>query len=187
MHFSIPVYQQRESHGFLLTCVGLGGLLVESNGANLVKAEANLIKNLKTLIQATEPLDLERFDSKRGTILQRVHLELSLKINNSKVTSSGVFPLILEPRWVGEERELVIAYHPKVPHKWFPIREDEPLEALATRYFAKAWVDLAQHEIGKLQTNGKDRMSNVAFNAEPKSPFAKLKRTLAEREPGSAS
>ncbi|MCB9585131.1 MAG: ATP-dependent Clp protease ATP-binding subunit [Polyangiaceae bacterium] len=177
MHFSIPVYQQRESHGLLLTCVGLGGLMVESNGANLVKAEANLIKQLKSVIQGTEPLELERFDSKRGTKLQRVHLELNLKVNTSKVSLSGIFPLILEPRWVGEERELIIAYHPRLPHKWFPVRDDEPLEALATRYFGKAWADVKQHELGKLATNGKDRLSNVAFNAEPKSPFAKLKRT----------
>ena len=74
MHFSIPVYQQRESRGFTLTCVGLNGQLIEHGGANLVKAEAALIKNLKALIQAADPLDLERFDSKRGTDLVRIHV-----------------------------------------------------------------------------------------------------------------
>lgn len=176
MHFSVPVYQQRDAHGLSLICVGLDGQLVEHTGGNLTKAEANLIKELKRLIEATEPLDLERFDSKRGTTLRRVHLELNVKLDSGKLALSGLFPLILEPRWVGEERELTIAYHPKIPSKWFPLRDDEPLEVLATRYFNKAWADVDRQLLGRLQSNGKDRLSNIAFNAEPKSPFAKLKR-----------
>lgn len=176
MHFSVSVYQDRRPTGFGLTCVGLDGLELERVARSVSKAEAGLIKALKKLIAGYSPFELRRFDSKRGTQLKRIHMELTLQQGEQpKVSLSGLFPLIIEPRSAGGERELLIAYHPKTPDLWFPVVEDEPLESQAARYFGAAWVDLEQDLLPHLTSNGKDRLTVLAFNAEPKSLYEKIK------------
>jgi ATP-dependent Clp protease ATP-binding subunit ClpA/ATP-dependent Clp protease ATP-binding subunit ClpC len=178
--FTIPVYQRKLDNQLEWTTLLLGSPAVSSIGASSLKVQKALADTLKSLIAQKTPLELEPMVMSRGMRLERVHLELTLKGAGKKRKISGTFPVVLEPRWVSEDRRLVLGYHPRSQQSWFPVSEDRSLAEQAEIFFSDYFSELPEQNIHALTTNGKDSIRAVSFTARPKS----LLDQLPEREKG---
>ena len=176
--FTIPVYQRRTGETTIMTSLGVGPASTTRSGSAR-KAEEQITDDLRKAVEAAQPAELSRFDLRRGTRMERVHLEIQLK-DARKRKFSGLCPIIVEPRHAGRERTLLVAYHPWRQDEWFPAHPYEPLGEKAALYFARAWAKLEDDEIKALFTNARDSLRVVSFNARPKS----LLDQLPERKKG---
>ena len=179
MHVTIPVYQHRQGTRLGLTTVGLGPYTRVQTGAHPTKMEQALVQALREALKKAPVRDVELFELTLGTRLERVRLELVLRGKRKRRKVSGLYPIVVEPRFAGAEatRPMSIAYHPARQEQWFPFVEDEPLDEQAEAFFAKMWADLDDEELGRLQTNGKDGLRPLAFELDPPSLLDLLPKT----------
>ncbi|MEP7126031.1 MAG: AAA family ATPase, partial [Byssovorax sp.] len=136
------------------------------------KVQTELAAELRKDLEKKSGRDLERFQMPRGMRLERVRLELTLALDRRKVT--GIYPVIIEPRWASEDERVYIAYHPMRQEESLPIRLDLPLEDQLRPFFSKAWSGLDGDALGGLLTRGKERLDALSFSAEPRSLFEDL-------------
>jgi ATP-dependent Clp protease ATP-binding subunit ClpA/ATP-dependent Clp protease ATP-binding subunit ClpC len=177
--FTVAVYQRKSGNAVHLTTVGLGPLTRRGSGAGARKAEEKLLVELKKTVSLTPSGELGWLDLKRGIRLQRVRLEVTLKdAERRKVT--GLFPIVVEPRDVGGDRRLLLAYHPERQDEWFPAQPYEDLGERASLYFAGAWAGLDEEALKALQSDGKDTLRILAFSAHART----LLDELPERKSG---
>ncbi len=176
--FTISVYKRKRDASVSLTSIGVGAASTTRAGS-LRKVEEQIAGDLRKAVQASSPAELQRFDLRRGTRLERVHLEITLK-GADKRKLSGLCPIIVEPRYVGEDRTLLVAYHPARQLEWFPTLPYEPLAERAAAYFSQTWAALDDDDIRALFTDGRDSLAVVSFDATPKS----LLDQLPERKKG---
>jgi ATP-dependent Clp protease ATP-binding subunit ClpC len=177
--FTIPVYQRKVGSTVELVTLGLGGATQERAAQSKPRAEELLKDALRSAVAAARPAELERFDLKRGTRLERVRIEVNLK-DGKKRKVSGLCPVIVEPRNAGGGATLEVCYHPSRQGEWFPAHGTETLADSAAAYFAKAWAALDDGEIHRLWSNAKDSLTVVSFNAQTKT----LLDELPERKKG---
>jgi ATP-dependent Clp protease ATP-binding subunit ClpA/ATP-dependent Clp protease ATP-binding subunit ClpC len=171
--FTVPVYQRKAGSAVHLTTVGLGPLTCRASGAGVRKAEDKLLEALKKVVAGAAALDLGRFDLKRGVRLHRVRLEVTLK-DAAKRKVTGVYPIVVEPRDAGDERQILLSYHPERPDQWFPADPDEHLGERAGVYFAGVWAGFSDDELRALPTDGKDSLRMVAFSAHTRTLLDEL-------------
>jgi ATP-dependent Clp protease ATP-binding subunit ClpA/ATP-dependent Clp protease ATP-binding subunit ClpC len=170
VNITVPIYQRVEGGQVHWTTLTLGPHTRSRSGRSALKVEQGLVGELKGAVQKLEPAQLEPLQLARGVRLERVRLDLTLqpeKGGRRKVT--GRFPLVLEPRWLNREARIQLVYHPERQQEWFPLEQDEQLDARAVLYFQRVWRDLDDDDIAALQTNGKDRIKVISFSARPKS------------------
>lgn len=176
------VYQSRAASRLTWTTVGLGKFTRARGGAVAAKIQEGLVDELKKAIEDADPRDLGAFAPKRGTRLARVRLELDLASPDGgkrrKVT--GLFPIIVEPRWAGPDRPIEIAYHPHRQSDWFVVPEDEPLDVVAQAALSRLLAGVEDDAIAALASNEKDLLKTIAFSASPPSLLDRLR----ERERG---
>ena len=176
MNFTIPIYQCKESGSLEWTTLGLGEFTSSKSGRTVGKVRQGLTDMLKKTIRSLKTNQLDAFTFNRGISLQRIHLELTLRSPIGKRKPSGRFPLILEPRWANETSQIVLAYHPLRQKEWFPVDPMQPLDEQATLYFQKVWAELQTSDLDNLKTNGKDRISALAFSTLPQTLLDLLPR-----------
>jgi len=170
VNITVPIYQRVEGGQVHWTTLTLGPHTCSRSGRSALKVEQGLVSELKGAVQKLEPAQLEPLQLVRGVRLERVRLDLTLQPEKGarrKVT--GRFPLVLEPRWLNREARIQLVYHPERQQEWFPLEQDEQLDARAVLYFQRVWRDLDDDDIAALQTNGKDRIKVISFSARPKS------------------
>jgi ATP-dependent Clp protease ATP-binding subunit ClpC len=174
---TIPVYQRRSGQRVELVTLGLGNATRTRSATSLAKAEEQLIDDLRRVVESTPPRHLPRFELKRGTRLERVHVELALRDGNKKRKVSGTLPLVVEPRLAGPGRTFSICYHPMRQSEWFPVTVGETLREQAIAYFSHAWADLPGDDpLGTLWTLGRDGIQVVSFSVRAKSLLDELPR-----------
>ncbi len=174
MHFTLPVFH-RQLNGFHeLTTLGLGPGTRSRTGRHPRKVETELAADLRKDLEKTRARELERFQMPRGMRLERVRLELTLTSAGDRRKVTGVYPVVIEPRWASEDERVFMAYHPARQEESLPIRVDAPLEEQLRPYFAKAWAALDGDELGGLLARGKERLDAISFSAEPRSLFDDL-------------
>ena len=161
--FTVAVYERKVGSTVQLTTIGLGPMTRRSTGNGTRKAEEKLLVELKKVASEAAPVDLARFDLRRGTRLHRVRIEVTLK-DTARRKVSGLCPIVVEPRRVGGDRSLLLAYHPERPDEWFPAHRYEGLEERAQLYFAGAWAALDDAVLGALFTDGKDGLRALSFS-----------------------
>ncbi|MBX3230999.1 MAG: ATP-dependent Clp protease ATP-binding subunit [Labilithrix sp.] len=171
--FTVPVYQKRLVSSVELTTLGLGPATQRATGKNLPKAEERLRSALRQVVQAARPIELARFDFKRGTRLERVHLEVNVK-DAKKRKVSGLCPIVVEPRHVGDGRTMDVCYHPARQDEWFPRHAFEALSVTAAAYFGGTWAALSDEEIARLWSNTKDSLRAVSFTAQERTLLGEL-------------
>ncbi|MDF2692533.1 MAG: ATP-dependent Clp protease, ATP-binding subunit, two ATP-binding domain, partial [Labilithrix sp.] len=171
--FTVPVYQRRFGGTYELTTLGLGIATQTRSAQGLPKAEEQLRAALRSAVQGTRPVELDRFELKRGTRLERVRIEVNLK-DAKRRKVSGLCPIIVEPRHAGDGRTLLVCYHPARQAEWFPAPRLEPLADAAAAYFGQAWAKLEDTEIAALWSNAKDSLSVLSFNAREKTLLEEL-------------
>jgi ATP-dependent Clp protease ATP-binding subunit ClpC len=167
MYVTIPIYEAKNEGIITWTTLSLGRHCFSRSGRNAVKIQRALVADLKKAMAELLPGDLERFQLPRGMQLERLHLELTLR-GEKRRQIAGLYPVVLEPRWASKQNRMVIAYHPLRQQEWFPVGEDEPLEAQASLFFQKAWVDLNDEAVAALESNKKDLIKTISFSAETK-------------------
>ncbi len=177
--FSVPVYQRRLGDTVELVTLGLGAATKRRSAQGIPRAEERLREDLRKAVEEARPPELARYDFKRGTRLERVRLEVTLR-DARKRKISGLCPIIVEPRHAGAGRRLDIGYHPSRPAEWFPLDGDAPVAPTAAAYFADAWKDLDDATIAALWSNGKDALRVLSFSASPRT----LLEELPERKRG---
>lgn len=185
MQITIPIYQRKEAGTLLWSTVGLGEFTRNYKGTNRLKLEQQLITELRALLENVAPAALPRFELKLGTNLERLRLELTLYGEHGRRKLTGLFPLILEPRWTTPDHKLFIAYHPSDQGAWFPVAEEGSLSAQATTFFQKKWADLEERELESKRSNEKDSLFLLSFNATPQSLLDSLpkRRTPGDETP----
>lgn len=178
--FTVPVYQRKLDNQLEWTTLFLGMQQVTCIAASTLKVQRALADTLKGMVSKQTPLELEPMVMSRGMRLERVHLELTLKGAGKKRKITGTFPVVLEPRWVSDEKRLVLGYHPRFQQDWFPVHEDRSLAEQAEIFFSALFAEWPDETIHSMFTNGKDSIRALSFSAQPKT----LLDQLPEREKG---
>ncbi len=178
MNLTLAVYQSRDASGaFRWTTLGLGPHTRDREGRSTVKLQQKLVEELRGLIGRLPVRDLAWFQFPRGIRLERVQLELDFKrVRTAAETRrlSGLFPLILEPRFRTRGELMTIAYHPARQGEWFPVDPDTGLEEQAKIFFTRAWARLEPYQHEALRSNRKDSLKALEFVARPKSLLDEL-------------
>jgi ATP-dependent Clp protease ATP-binding subunit ClpA/ATP-dependent Clp protease ATP-binding subunit ClpC len=171
--FSVPVYMSKYKTTVALTTLGLGGRTQTATAQQLPKAEEALRTQLKTAAAAARPVELVHFDLKRGTRLERIRLEFTLKDTKHRRVS-GICPLIIEPRFATEGRPFEIAYHPLRQSEWFVFNGYDGLANPAQAYFAQTWAGMEDDAIARMWSNGKDSLKIVSFTVKERTLLGEL-------------
>ena len=166
MQFTVNVLQRRHRQHLTWTTLGLGALTVTKRGAHPGKVQQALLDELRTRVAALKPRELEALELVRGTRLETVRMELSLRDEGRKRKLSMLCPLVVESRWASDERRFVIAYHPDAQDQWFPVRDELPLAEQAAAYFNGAWAARTDDELDALRGDGRCALKAVAFSVE---------------------
>jgi ATP-dependent Clp protease ATP-binding subunit ClpC len=174
MHFTLPIFHRQQSGFVELTTLGLGPGTRTRTGRHPRKVQTELAAELRKDLEKTRARALERFQMPRGMRLERVRLELTLASGGDRRKVTGVYPVVIEPRWASEDERVFIAYHPARQEESLPIRLDAPLDEQLRPFFAKAWSELSGDELGGLLTRGKERLDALSFSAEPRPLFDDL-------------
>ncbi|WNG47521.1 ATP-dependent Clp protease ATP-binding subunit [Archangium minus] len=173
MNLTIAVYQSRDSSGgYRWTTLALGPYTRDREGRSTVKLQQKLVEDLRNTLGELPVRELSYFQLPRGIRLERLQLELDFKRVRAGTETprlSGLFPLILEPRWRTRDELMTIAYHPARQGEWFPVDTGVSLEEQAKVFFTRAWAGLESYELEELRSNRKDSLKALAFVARPKS------------------
>jgi ATP-dependent Clp protease ATP-binding subunit ClpC len=172
MHFTLPIFHRQQGGSLELTTLCLGPGTRTRTGRHPRKVQTELATELRKDVEKKPARELERFQMPRGMRLERVRLELTLAADRRKVT--GIYPVVIEPRWASEDERVHIAYHPMRQEESLPIRLDLPLEDQLRPFFSRAWANLDGDALGGLLTRGKERLDALSFSAEPRSLFEDL-------------
>ncbi len=177
MNLTIGIYQRRDASGLHWTTLGLGPYSRNRLGKSAVKLQRKLVDELRGVIGELPASQLAYFQLSRGLRLERVRLELDFKRVRAGAEArrlSGLFPLILEPRWRTRAELMTIAYHPWRQHEWFPVDAEAGLEEQAKAFFTRAWAGLDSHAHEELRSQRKDSLTSISFVARPKSLLDEL-------------
>ncbi|EYF07117.1 AAA family ATPase [Chondromyces apiculatus] len=182
MHFLVPLFERVMAGGYGCTTLGLGPLTRAHEGANAHRVQRKLVEALQEAFAKYPAAELSRVQMATGIRLERVRLELQVGgADRRKV--SGVFPVVLEPRWASDEAQVMLAYHPERQDEAVAMDMEAPLEGQLRALFQHAWGGLGEEEVGALMSRGKERVSAVGFTCSPRSALDDLPRNLRE-DPG---
>ena len=137
MHFTIPLFERRSSGTFECTTLGLGPNTKTRVGGHIHKVHKKLIDDLRLLLEKTRARDLVRTQMARGIRLERVRLELTLAGTSERRKVSGIYPIVIEPRWASQSDRIYLAYHPGRQEESLPIRLDLPIADQVRPYFSR--------------------------------------------------
>ncbi|MET0402863.1 MAG: AAA family ATPase, partial [Cystobacter sp.] len=178
MNLTLAVYQSRTASGSLWwTTLGLGPHTRGREGRGMVKLQQKLVEELRHLLGSLPTRELAAFQFPRGIRLERVQLELDFKRVRSSAEVprfSGLFPVILEPRWRTRREPFTLAYHPARQQEWFFVEEGRSLEEQARIFFTQAWARLETEELEALRSHRKDSLKALSFVAQTPSLLEQL-------------
>jgi len=141
--FRLTVFQRRlPSKSLRWSTLGLGGGELSVTSATVPAARRRLTELLKARLADADPAALARVGRSRGIRLETLRLALELRGLGGRRRFVGRFPLVVEPRALGGDDALLIAYHPERPGDWLPVHAEDALESQATSFFSRAWADL---------------------------------------------
>jgi ATP-dependent Clp protease ATP-binding subunit ClpC len=162
--FTVGIYQQRRESDELWTALVPNEYPANISGQGDAKLRERMIEALRGQLRKAEPDEQELFQLPLGTEL--VRLPLDIKLDDGRV--HGTVPLIVEPRWTSHDHQLLFASHPHQRDKWFTLDDRTELEPVALAFFRHIWKDYTTAAVEARLTNGKDRLVQISFSAEPK-------------------
>jgi ATP-dependent Clp protease ATP-binding subunit ClpC len=169
--FTVGVYQaKREGGDEAWTALTPSRYTAYITGSGEVRLRERMIERLRDVLRRAPPREQELFQLPLGTEL--VRLPLDLKLDSARVT--GAVPFIVEPRWVGPDRQRLFAYHPEQRSEWFVADDRDELETLAPVFLRHHWKAFDHDEVKGLLSNGRDRLTQLAFSTEPLSLLDQL-------------
>ena len=165
MHITVPVYQRKEGAQLFWITLGLGPYNRSRRGQSKLKLQQNLSQDLRQQIERMEPAELEFLQMHLGIKLERHRLELTLYGDRGRRKVTGLFPLILEPRWTTESNKVWVVYHPEAQEKWFLLQDEDKLIESATTFFQEAWAEHDDLSLQLLKSNEKDSVRILSISS----------------------
>ncbi len=135
------------------------------SGVGEVRLRERMIERLRDVMRKAPPLYHELFQLPVGTELLRVPIDV--KIEKGKI--HGTVPLIAEPRWISETVQKLVVYHPNHRSNWFLADDHDEVADIAPTFFRHHWSELDEDDLDEMFSDGKDRLIQLAFSAEPQS------------------
>jgi len=163
--FTVGVYQTRREGEEEWTALTPLPYPVYVSGQGEVRLRERLIDRLRTVLRDAPPIHQELFQLPIGSELMRVSIDL--KLANGQL--HGAVPLIAEPRWTSDDRQLLVVYHPVFRQHWFLASDRNEIAAIAPTFFRHHFDDADGDDIELMTSDGKDRLVPIAFSTEPKS------------------
>nr|MBA2538577.1 hypothetical protein [Deltaproteobacteria bacterium] len=182
-HFTVGVYQAKKEGTEEWTALIPVGQYAYQQGQGETKLRERMIDRLRQVLRETPPRDQELFQLPLGTELER--LPFDLKLDDGRVT--GTVPLIVEPRWIDADRQILFCYHPERRFEWFIADDRTDLVNLATMFFRHHWKALDEEAVRGLLSNGRDRLIQIAFSTEAKSLLDMLPSRKKDTKAGAFS
>lgn len=179
MDFSVAVFVRRQGPASEWWALGFGAAPPTASGRTSSKLRDRFVGLCREVVTATAPANLADLQLIRGRRLERVMLDLTIRHEGGRHRFAGRVSLVVEPRPLGPDRVLRIAYHPLRQHEWFPIDDRRTLAEQATIYFQRTWSDaqLDADELARLRLQGDETLRVVAFRADPQTVFGFLPRS----------
>ncbi len=166
VHFTVGVFHEKRDGEDQWTALVPGRYAAYVSGTGDARLQERMIEKLRDVLKRTLPVDQELFQLPVGTELARVMVDL--RAETGKI--HGHVPLIVEPRWVSDTQQKLFCYHPLRRDQWFVADDRADIPALAQLLVRDKWAEIDdEDEIEQLLSNGKDRLTTVAFSAEPQS------------------
>ena len=171
---TLPIYQQKQGPQLTWTTLGLGERNQSLEGRSAVKLQRKLVDRLRKIIEGLPAAELEHFASVRGARLERVRMELTLKGAPGRRQLAGLYPLVIEPRWISDDEQILVVYHPLRQAEWFPVADPALVPELAPHFFRHAWADVV--DVDGLASNAKDLLRTVSLSARARRPIDELRK-----------
>jgi ATP-dependent Clp protease ATP-binding subunit ClpA/ATP-dependent Clp protease ATP-binding subunit ClpC len=169
VHFTIPLFERRAAGRFSCATLGLGSRSQQKDGKSLHKVHRAIEDALRAAIGKARAEDLRRFQMARGISLARVRLELTLAGEGGRRKATGMFPIVVEPRWASERERVHVAYHPHRQGDAVPVDPMLPLGDQLRPVLSRAWAELDDGEIGALVCDGRERIDLLSFSCDTRS------------------
>ena len=178
MDFSVSVFQRRTGHVSAWWSLGFGATPIVTAGRTSSKLRDRFVADCRERARTALPSELPALQLIRGRRLHHVQLDLTVRGDEGRIRFAGRIPLIIEPRPLGPDRSLTIAYHPMRAHEWFPVDDRVPLDELASTVFQRLWseANLNAEQLEALRRQGNESLKIIGFRAEPKSLLSLLPR-----------
>ncbi|APR77396.1 ATP-dependent Clp protease ATP-binding subunit ClpA [Minicystis rosea] len=168
MNFTIPLFERRVAGFFQCATLGLGPFGRRREGRNLHKVHELLQNELRFLIGAAKGRDLARLQMAKGLRLERVRLTLTLAGSDRRKVS-GVYPIVVEPRWASADERFHVAYHPLFQDDAIPIKPELPLDEQLRAHLSRVFADLDDEAIDALACQGRERIDVISFSCDTRS------------------
>ena len=168
--FTVGIYQAKsgaEEEWTALTPVSYPAYV---SGQGEVRLRERMVERLRDVLRRARPVDQELFQLAIGTELVRQPVDVKLDAGRAQ----GIVPLIVEPRWTDGEHQRLVVYHPLRKDLWFIAEDRADVAALVPTWIRHAWTDLDESDLEDLLSNGKDRLTTIAFTTEPLSLLDQL-------------
>ena len=174
MQATILIFERKTLDGVLCVTSHLGPKTCRRFGRNMQKTHSKLVEDVRGVMRKAPATTLMRYEPVRGAQLVRVRLQLTLTSKSERRKIAGLYPVVVEPRWVTPEQRLSYAFHPLRPEEVVPVRDDEALEPQLRSYFQKAWSELNETDLETLGSEGRERLHFLTFSFTPRSPMQDL-------------
>jgi len=175
IEFAVGVYQVRHAREEEWIALVPARYTAEVRGKG-GRLHERMVERLREVLRKVPPLDQDLFQLPLGTEL--VPLAIDLKAQRGRI--HGTVPLIAEPRWTGEGRQCLMAYHPRRRDEWFLAADRDELVALAPAFLRRHWAELDEDSAAALLSSGGDRLVTIGVSCEPESLLARLPSRKAD-------
>ncbi len=174
MQLTIGVFERRSGGDHMWKALGLGVHAISESGKNPRKIEQRIVEDMRKLVAEIPARESATFAMPRGVRLTRMRLEMSLGEGSERRRVSGLFPIVITPRWASEEERVEIGCHPLRPFEGVILGAHEIIAEQLSAYFSRAWVKLSNDDLEELRSQGKERIRAVSFSCSPRSVLLDL-------------
>ena len=163
IEFRVGIYQRRRDGEEQWTALTPDGMAAYVSGQGEVKLRERMVDRLREVLRKARTDQQDLFQLPLGTELVRISVDV--KLENGKL--HGLVPFIVEPRWTGDDRQTYVVYHPIYRQHWFAVAQRDDIEPMIPTFLRHHFGDAHEDDLEELGSDGKDRLTTVAFAAEP--------------------
>ena len=173
---TVALFVLKRGDGARMVTLGLGEHTVDRRGRHAAKVEDEVVDALREKAATLKPAQLESLEFLRGTRMETLRVELTLKGDGRKRKAAMAVPVVTQPRWAGGDRRVTVVYHPLRQGDWFPFQPHAgaTLQEQAEVFFSHAWSELPDHEVEALRLDGRPSLKVVSFSFTPRALLDEL-------------
>ena len=167
VNFTVGVFQEkRDGEDEWSALVPARYAAFVSGTGSEARLKDRMIDRLRDVLKKAHPVHQDLFQFALGTELVRTSVDVVTKAGKFH----GAVPLVVEPRWTSERGQHFFCYHPLRRTEWFVCASRDEIAPLAQALVRHHWAEIDDDDtVNQLLSNGKERISTLAFSAEPQS------------------